>query len=89
MTDEYKTPQDTSFQREVDGFDADRLVSGGGEDSGRGREQRQRLSTTMNEVDMEELYRESLDHIQEGEIIKGTDCADRARFGPSGRRLQV
>ena len=70
MTDEYKTPQDTSFQHEDGGLDADRLLAAGGStpaevesgDSGLGDDE---------EVDMEELYRESLDHIQEGEIIKG------------------
>jgi small subunit ribosomal protein S1 len=70
MTDEQKTPQDTSFQDEVDGFDAERELAAGwrtpaeadiGGSSPDDDEQ----------VDMEELYRESLDHIQEGEIIKG------------------
>jgi len=70
MTDEYKTPQDTSFQHEDDGIDDDRLLAAGtrtpaGVGSG------DSALDDDDEVDMEELYRESLDHIQEGEIIKG------------------
>src|SRR5918999_5823486 len=58
MTDEYKTPQDTSFQGEVGGFDAETAIGEG-------------MPGDEEQVDMEELYRESLEHIQEGEIIKG------------------
>ena len=70
MTDEYKTPQDTSIQSAVGGFDAERELAAGG---------RTPAETEIDvggpgddeQVDMEELYRESLEHIQEGEIIKG------------------
>ena len=70
MTDEQKTPQDTSFQGEVDEFDAERELAASWRspaeaDIGDSR------SDDDEQVDMEELYRESLDHIQEGEIIKG------------------
>jgi len=70
MTDEQKTPQDTSFQGEVDGFDAESEQTAGWRtpaevDIGDSR------PDDDEQVDMEELYRESLDHIQEGEIIKG------------------
>jgi len=70
MTDDHKIPQGTSSQGEVIGFDAEREATAG-------------MSTPADtefgvgspdddeNVDMEELYRESLEHIQEGEIIRG------------------
>src|SRR5918996_560566 len=69
MMNEHKTPQDTSIQSEVGGFDAESELAAGERapaevDIGVGR-------PDDEQVDMEELYRESLDHIQEGEIIKG------------------
>jgi small subunit ribosomal protein S1 len=70
MTDDQKTPQGTSSQGEVIGFDAEQAAT---------------ASTHMpaetafgvgrpdddDNIDMEELYRETLEHIQEGEIIRG------------------
>src|SRR5262245_47401860 len=70
MTDEHKTPQDTAFQDEVGGFDAESAL-GEGEWTPAEMEIGDNRSGDDENVDMEELYRESLDHIQEGEIIKG------------------
>jgi small subunit ribosomal protein S1 len=70
MTDEQKTPQNTSIQDEVGGFGI------AGELAADGRtpaevEISEGSPGNDEQVDMEELYRESLEHIQEGEIIKG------------------
>jgi small subunit ribosomal protein S1 len=70
MTDEPKTPQNTSIQDEVGGFGI------AGELAADGRtpaelEISEGSPGDDDQVDMEELYRESLEHIQEGEIIKG------------------
>src|SRR5919108_1586408 len=71
MTDEQKTPQDTSFQGEVDGFDAESEQAAGWRTPAEVEVGDSRPDDDDEQVDMEELYRESLDHIQEGEIIKG------------------
>jgi small subunit ribosomal protein S1 len=70
MTDEYKIPQGTASQGEVVGFDAEQDAA-----PGRGAPAEMEFDIDRpgddENVDMEELYRESLEHIQEGEIIKG------------------
>jgi small subunit ribosomal protein S1 len=70
MTDEHKIPPDTSSQGEVGGLNAEQEAAAGGRppadsEFGAGK------PGDDEHVDMEALYRESLEHIQEGEIIKG------------------
>ncbi|MBI3326021.1 MAG: S1 RNA-binding domain-containing protein, partial [Nitrospinae bacterium] len=69
MTDEQKTSQDTSAQGEGRGLDAERAHTAGARAPE--VEHSEESSGEDERFDMEELYRESLEHIQEGEIIKG------------------
>jgi small subunit ribosomal protein S1 len=70
MTDEHKTPQDIASQGEVGGLNTE-TESAAAENTpaemGFGEER----PADDEPIDMEALYRESLEHIQEGEIIKG------------------
>src|SRR5918912_1850341 len=70
MTDEHKTPEDMSTQNEVDAFDAAREFAVARSTPAEIDFDEAR-AVDDEPIDMEALYRESLEHIQEGEIIKG------------------